>query len=70
MKEKLTKNPTLSAGQMKIRMRMEEATTSPHTDMMNKLLFERQKMLFFNFFAPGLSFYRADCSNGCFAIVL
>jgi hypothetical protein len=39
MKKKLKKNPTLTASQMKMRMRMEEATTSLYTDMMNKLLF-------------------------------
>jgi hypothetical protein len=37
MKKKLKKNPTLTASEMK--MRMEEATISLHTDMMNKLLF-------------------------------
>jgi hypothetical protein len=39
MKKKLKKNPTLTASQMKMRMRIEKATTSMYTGMMNKLLF-------------------------------
>jgi hypothetical protein len=37
MKKKLKKNPTLTASQMKMRMRMEEVTTSLYTEMMNEL---------------------------------
>jgi hypothetical protein len=39
IKKKLEKNPTLTASQLKLRMRMEEATISLYTDMMNQLLF-------------------------------
>jgi hypothetical protein len=39
IKKKIKKNPTLTASQMKMRMKMEKATISPYTDMMNKLLF-------------------------------
>jgi hypothetical protein len=45
IKRKLKKNPTLTAGQMKMRMRMEEATTSLYTDMMNKLLFKEKNVV-------------------------
>jgi hypothetical protein len=39
MKKKLKKNQTLTASQMKMRIRIEKTTTSLYTDMMNKLLF-------------------------------
>jgi hypothetical protein len=39
VKKNLKKNPTLTASRVKMRMRMEQATTSPYTDMSNKLLF-------------------------------
>jgi hypothetical protein len=39
IKKKLEKNPTLTARQLKMRMRMEEATTSLYTDLMKKLFF-------------------------------
>ncbi len=42
MKKKLKKNPTLTASQMKMRIRMEEATTSLFTDMLNKLLLKKE----------------------------
>jgi hypothetical protein len=61
MKKKLKKNPTLTASQMKMRMRMEEAT-SLYTHMMNQLLFKRKKYCFLIFLLLGLSFYNADCS--------
>jgi hypothetical protein len=38
MKKKIKKNPTLTASQMKIRMRIEKVTASLYTDMMNNLL--------------------------------
>jgi hypothetical protein len=63
MKKKLKKNPTLTASQMKMRMRMEGATTSLYTDMMNKLLFWRKKCCFLIFLPLGLSVYGANCSH-------
>jgi uncharacterized protein YneF (UPF0154 family) len=39
MKKNIKKNPSLTASQMKMRMRMEKASTSLYTDMMKKLLF-------------------------------
>jgi hypothetical protein len=39
MKKKPKKNPTMTASQMKMRMRIEKSTTSLYTDMMNKLIF-------------------------------
>jgi hypothetical protein len=50
MKKSIKKNPTLTASKMKTRMRIEKATTSLYTDMINKLLFIVKKILFFNFF--------------------
>jgi hypothetical protein len=38
-KKKIKKNPTLTASQMKMMMRKEEATIILYTEMMNKLLF-------------------------------
>jgi hypothetical protein len=61
MKKKLKKNPTLTASQMKMRMRMEDATTSLYTDIMNKLLFKRKKCCFLIVLLLGLSFNGADC---------
>jgi hypothetical protein len=57
MKKKLKKNPKLTASQMKMRMRMEEATTSVYTDIMNKLLYKEKKVVFL-FFAPRSQFLR------------
>jgi hypothetical protein len=38
MKKKLKKNPILTVSQMKMRMRIENATTSIYTDVIYKLL--------------------------------
>jgi hypothetical protein len=58
MKKKLKKNPTLTASLMKMRMMMEEATTSLYTDMMNQLLFFKDKNVFIYVFAPRSQFLR------------
>jgi hypothetical protein len=49
MKKKLKKNLTLTASQMK--MRMEKATPSLYTDMMKKLPFNEENVVFLIFFS-------------------
>jgi hypothetical protein len=58
MKKNIKKNPSLTASQMKMRMRMEKATTSLYHRYDEKTAFLKKKILVFNFFVNRAQFLR------------